>query len=120
MAYLHDILRKTEELANAPTLGNLHPDARAQAIARAAMAERSAAHPAPQAPDTRIEQLEALLRKSGEALRTVLNATWEDQDGLTVFCEDKLPAHAYTAGHTAIAAIDAHLIAAGKKRLPHG
>jgi len=39
MAYLHERLAKQKALADAPTLGNLHPDARSQAIARAADAE---------------------------------------------------------------------------------
>jgi hypothetical protein len=34
MPYLRDELKKSEDLAAAPTLGNLHPDARMQAVAR--------------------------------------------------------------------------------------
>lgn len=42
MPYLHESLAKQRALAEAPTLGNLHPDARAQAIARAGIAEAEA------------------------------------------------------------------------------
>lgn len=42
MPYLHEQLAKQRALAEAPTLGNLHPDARAQAIARAGIAEAEA------------------------------------------------------------------------------
>lgn len=39
MPYVNDILAEQQALAEAPTLGNLHPDARAQAIARAGRAD---------------------------------------------------------------------------------
>ncbi len=39
MPYLNESLAKSKALADAPTLGNLHPDARAQAIARASRAD---------------------------------------------------------------------------------
>lgn len=42
MPYVHETLAKQKALAEAPTLGNLHPDARAQAIARAGIAEAEA------------------------------------------------------------------------------
>lgn len=35
MGYVHEAVARMRALAEAPTLGNLHPDARAQAIARA-------------------------------------------------------------------------------------
>lgn len=42
MPYLNDSLAKQKALAEGPTLGNLHPDARAQAIARAGLADAAA------------------------------------------------------------------------------
>ena len=39
MPLLRDALAKSKALAESPTLGNLHPDARAQALARAGIAE---------------------------------------------------------------------------------
>lgn len=42
MPYLKDQMAKSKALAEAPTLGNLHPDARAQAIARAGIVEAEA------------------------------------------------------------------------------
>lgn len=42
MPYLHESLARQKALAEAPTLGNLHPDARAQAIARAGIVEAEA------------------------------------------------------------------------------
>jgi hypothetical protein len=42
MPYLHESLAKSKALAEAPTLGNLHPDARAQALARAGIADAEA------------------------------------------------------------------------------
>lgn len=42
MPYLHETLAKQKALAEGPTLGNLHPDARSQAIARAGIADAEA------------------------------------------------------------------------------
>lgn len=42
MPWLHETMAQQKALAEAPTLGNLHPDARDQAIARAGIAEAEA------------------------------------------------------------------------------
>lgn len=42
MPWLHETMAQQKALAEAPTLGNLHPDARAQAIARAGIADAEA------------------------------------------------------------------------------
>ena len=43
MSYLKDSIAKSHALSDAPTLGNLHPDARAQAISRASREDEASA-----------------------------------------------------------------------------